>query len=223
MELVLVRHAEPDWEPDGRAVDDPALTRSGRLQAERLADALDGERFDAVYASPLRRVAETIEPWVQQSGRRPRTASWLAELRLPQMEGKTAKEVQHFFEAARARELEQWWDGMPGGESFRHFYERVSSGIEGLLVDGHRLRLHEDTPHRLWRLPRDPERILIVAHEGTNAVLLSHLLGIEPVPWAWMRFSMAWAGICRLRATPIASGAVWQLERFNDVTHLRGL
>ena len=34
MEIVLVRHAQPDWEPGGRAVDDPGLTELGRSQAE---------------------------------------------------------------------------------------------------------------------------------------------------------------------------------------------
>ena len=37
MEIVLIRHAQPDWEPDGRAVDDPGLTRLGRDQAKLTA------------------------------------------------------------------------------------------------------------------------------------------------------------------------------------------
>jgi broad specificity phosphatase PhoE len=64
---------------------------------------------------------------------------------------------------------------------------------------------------------------LIVAHEGTNAVILSHLLGVDPVPWAWMRFSSHWAGITRLRAAAVASGAVWVVEGFNRVHHLGSL
>ena len=107
-----------------------------------------------------------------------------------------------------------------GGESFRHFYERVSAGVESLLVGSHDLGIHEDSGHRLWALPPETDRVLIVAHEGTNAVLLSHLLGTEPVPWAWVRFSSAHAGITRLRAAPVASGAVWTLACFNRVHHL---
>ncbi len=223
MEIVLVRHGQPDWEPGGLAVDDPELTAFGHAQARRTADALAGERFDGVYVSPLRRAVETMAPIAEKLGVEPRVESWLAELRLPRMEGSTAEEVQHFFAAARARELEHWWDGLPGGESFRHFTERVSGGIESLLVGDHALGVHEDGGHRLWRLPDAAARLLIVAHEGTNAVILSHLLGVDPVPWAWMRFSADWTGITRLRAVPVASGAVWVLEGFNRVHHLDGL
>ncbi len=134
MEIVLVRHGEPHWEPGGRAVDEPRLTELGYQQARLVAEALGGESFDAVYTSPLRRAAETARPVIQALGAQPIVQPWLAELRLPKLAGLTSQQVEDFFSRARARELESQWDGLPGGESFRHFYERVSSGIEGLLV-----------------------------------------------------------------------------------------
>ena len=144
-------------------------------------------------------------------------------MRLPSLEGSTRERVREYFAAAQARSLAEWWDGPPGGESFRHFHERVTGGIEALLLGEHRLRIHEDGGHRLWKIPEEPDRILIVAHEGTNAVLLSHLLGIEPTAWEWVRFSSGWAGISRLRTTPIAGAAVWRLECFNEWGHLRDI
>ena len=223
MEIVLIRHAQPEWEPGGRAVDDPGLTPLGREQAKRTAELLADQRFDAFYASPLRRVAETAQPIADAIGRAPQVQSWLRELTLPSMEGYTAEQVQAFFREANARHLDAWWDGMPGGESFRHFYERVSGGLEALLQHGHRLGIHEISGHRLWQLPESLERVLIVAHEGTNAVLLSHLLGIEPVPFAWVRFSTAWAGVCTVQTLKVANGAVWSLESFNQTSHLAPL
>jgi probable phosphoglycerate mutase len=223
LELVLVRHAEPEWEPGGRAVDEPGLSERGRLQAERAAGALrELGPFDVVYMSPLRRVRETAEPILAALEQKAQVQSWLAELGLPSLEGRTTEEVARFFAAARARDLAQGWEGMPGGESFRHFYERVSAGIEGLLAGAHRLRVHEDGGHRIWDVP-EPGRMLILAHEGTNAVLISHLLGVDPVPWASIRFTSAHTGIHRLRTTPIARGVVWTLERFNSTAHLKGL
>ena len=47
-----------------------------------------------------------------------------------------------------------------------------------------------------------------------------HLLGIEPTPWEWIRFSSRWACFARLRTAPVASGAVWVLESFNGDAHL---
>ncbi len=220
IEIVLARHAEPDWEPGGRAVDHPVLTERGRQQALCLADELAGEEFDEIYVSPLPRAQETAAPLLERSGRPTRTESWLEELRLPPLEGRTSDEVAVFFEQARARDMADWWEPLPGGENFRHFYDRVAGGVEGLLLGKHRLSVHEDGGHRIWSLPSEPRRFLMVAHQGTNAVVLSHLLGIEPVPWAWIRFHGCHAGISRVHTTPAAGGAVWVIEHFNRVTHL---
>jgi len=220
IDLWLVRHAQPEWEPGGIAVDHPGLSELGRRQAECVAQALAKESFDEVFASPLRRVQETGEPLLAAMGRTASVKSWLAEIGLPPFGGKTREEVAALFQRARARDLPEWWNGYEGGESFRHFYARVSSGIEGLLAEGARLGLHEDSAERLWQVPPGSHRWLVLAHEGTNAVLLSHLLGIDPVPWAWIRFSSCHAGISRLRTVPVASGAVWVLESFNHLTHL---
>lgn len=221
-ELVLVRHAQPLWEPGGRAVDEPALSDLGQIQAERVAEALTGERFDGFYVSPLRRARETAGPIALRLGVEPKVESWLREIGLPTLEGWAPEQVQRFFEEARARDLEHWWDGPPNGESFRHFQERVSGGVEGLLLGAHRLRIHEEEEHRLWHVP-EGTRILLVAHAGTHAVLLSHMLGIPQVPWAAERFLLGWAGIARLRAVPVASGSVWCLTSFNARDHLAGL
>ncbi len=222
MEIVLIRHAQPDWEPGGRAVDDPGLTALGHAQAEHTAEMLAGEHFDAFYTSPLLRARETAKPIAATLGVEPETRSWLHELKLPSMEGFTSDQVQAFFREANARELEAWWDGMPGGESFRHFYERVSGGVESLLQEDHALGIHEVSGHRLWKVP-ESKRILIVAHEGTNAVLISHLLGIEPVPFAWVRFSTAWAGVSVVHTLDVAGGRVWSVESFNRTAHLAPL
>jgi len=223
IEIVLARHAEPDWEPGGRAVDHPVLTERGREQARCLAEDLAAEHFDHVYVSPLPRALETAEPFLERTEHQAHIEPWLEELRLPKLEGKTSDEVQKFFEEARSRDLEQWWDGLPGGEPFRHFYERVSSGIEGLLLGPHRMTIHEDAGHRVWSLPEEPRRLLVVAHQGTNAVILSHLLGIDLVPWAWMRFHSCHTGVSRLHTLPAAGGTVWVLEHFNRVTHLASI
>jgi broad specificity phosphatase PhoE len=223
IEIVLVRHAQPDWEPGGRAVDHPALTAHGRAQAEAVAAALANERFDACYTSTLRRAIETAEPIGARLGVRFEQCSWLDELRLPALEGRTSQEVERFFANARARDLEKWWDAMPGGESFRHLVERVSSGLEVLLEGEHGLRSHDSSGYRLWHPPQGDRRILVVAHEGTNAVILSRLLDVEPVPWEWVRFSSFWAAISRAATVPVADACAFSLRAFNDVGHLAAL
>ena len=223
MEIVFARHAQPDWEPGGHAVDDPGLTRLGHEQAKLASEALSTRKFDGFYVSPLRRAIETARPIAEALGMEFETQPWLRELGLPSMEGFTSEQVQAFFQASHARQLDQWWDAMPGGESFRHFYERVSGGIDEVLETDHRLGTHEISGHRVWSLPAKHQRILVVAHEGTNAVLISHLLGIEPVPFAWVRFSHAWAGISVIHTHPVVGGSVFALESFNRTNHLAAL
>ncbi len=90
IEIVLVRHGEPDWEPGGRAVDHPVLSERGRRQAECVADELAGQEFDGVYVSPLPRAQETAAPLLQRTGWSAQIEPWLEELRLPSLEGKTS-------------------------------------------------------------------------------------------------------------------------------------
>ncbi|MFQ5696809.1 MAG: histidine phosphatase family protein [Myxococcota bacterium] len=231
IELIFVRHGQPDWEPGGRAVDEPQLSKLGKMQAERVAQALGRERIDRLYTSTMRRAVETGAPLAEQLDRAPVRLSWLRELGLPTLHGQTTAEVGAFFERARARELEQWWDGLEGGESFRHFHERVSAGIDGLLCQGHGARLHLDGAHRLWRpqppaagaAEDGPQRIVLVAHGGSISVAVTHLLGMEPVPWAHERTQLGWAGLVRLRMVPIAGAWIWSLDRWNERGHLAGL
>lgn len=223
MEIVLVRHGQPDWEPGGRAVDDPGLTEYGHQQAARVAEALAGERFDAILHSTFRRTQETAAPIGRTLGITPSEHSWLRELGLPSLAGSTTEEVRHYFQNARARDLDTWWDGFPGGESFRHFYDRVSSGLDGLLTEQHGVAVHEDATHRFWKIKTPDQRLLIVAHEGTNAVLVSHLLSIPPVPWAHLRFASSWCGISRLRALEVAGRFLFTLDHFDEVDHMSDL
>ena len=63
MELLWVRHGEPERIAPGRGVPaDPPLTALGREQAQRLAAWLAPEPIDAVISSPLRRATETAAP-----------------------------------------------------------------------------------------------------------------------------------------------------------------
>jgi probable phosphoglycerate mutase len=55
--LLLIRHAEPDTEHGPRP--DPPLSALGRAQGEALAAWLGGEPLAAVYTSPLLRARET--------------------------------------------------------------------------------------------------------------------------------------------------------------------
>jgi probable phosphoglycerate mutase len=218
MELVLVRHAEPEWARDGLSVDNPPLTDRGREQAKRLAERLAHERFDVVLVSTMVRARETAEPILAALGADATYQEWLQEIGMPDWTGTPSAEVDELFAQARLRPLEEQWEGMAGGESFWHFHERVTGGIEAHLATVGVTRYEPDSP--LWEVDDPTKRMLIVAHSGTNATLIGHMLGIQPLPWEWERFVMYHASFSVLR--PIRIGGAWSfsLERLGDTEHL---
>lgn len=220
MELVLVRHAQPEWNRAREAQVDPRLTELGQEQAEQLAACLAGERFDEVLVSTARRARRTAAPLVEAvTADRVVERAWMHEIRMPPTwQGTPSEEVARAMVAARDRTREAWWEGMPGGESFRDFHARVVLGLVEELAE-HGVERDEEL---LWQVPPEAEerRLLLVAHAGTNSVVLGHLLGFAPEPWEWERFSSAHASITVLRTTPIAGRHIFSLERFSDTAHL---
>jgi broad specificity phosphatase PhoE len=78
-------------------------------------------------------------------------------------------------------------------------------------------RSRENVPFELAlvRHGDKPLRIALVGHGGTNSVILSHLLGVAPVPWEWLRFETALAAISTVALRPVSDEAyVWSLQRF---------
>lgn len=220
IELTLVRHAQPDWEPGGHAVNNPELTDLGHQQASRLGQHFEGEVFDHFFVSPLTRARQTAAPVAEALKQEPEVLSWLEELRLPNLEGSPSDKVHRFLKQANERELVDWWGGYHGGESFRHFKERVSSGLMSTIHENIGARHLDRGPYSLWDLPDQDQRILVVSHLGTSSIIVSTLLGLEPTPWVWETFALDWAGIIRLRSKPLAKKYIWALETFNRVEHL---
>jgi broad specificity phosphatase PhoE len=218
--VFLVRHAEPEWLPVGRSVLDPELTPFGVAQAGAVARRLAGERLDAIYASPYRRSQQTAAALAEATGLRVETVPGLAEIGVA-VEGLTQEEVDRYFVAGARRPLEEHWEGWPGSESFRDFHARVTSAVAEVL-DRNGIRTLPHQGFTVWQIPERSPRIAIVAHGGTNAVALTHLLDVRPVPWEWLRFESELAAFSVLQARPVGpEGQVWSLQNFNELDHLR--
>ena len=69
MELLLIRHALPVRRELDEGSPIPSCA-DGHAQAEHLARYLADERFDAIYASPLRRAHQTAEPLARRRSSR---------------------------------------------------------------------------------------------------------------------------------------------------------
>jgi broad specificity phosphatase PhoE len=110
--FILARHGETDWNRDGRFQGhaDPPLNARGREQAHALADALAGEKIDAIYSSDLSRAHETAQIVADRLGLsvivdpdlRERDVGQWAGLTLPEIEERFPDELRLFREEGRS-------------------------------------------------------------------------------------------------------------------------
>ncbi|MGB7861005.1 MAG: histidine phosphatase family protein [Acidimicrobiia bacterium] len=222
MDLFLIRHGQPDWAPGDVARNDPHLTELGVEQAKRVAHRMASlAQVDELWVSSMNRAMETADPIETELHPDREVHDWLQEINNPpEWEGSPGEEVDRWFEKANLRPLDQMWkDGLgPGGESFGDFHQRV---IAGLVTTMDANGIHPMGDNRsLWRVDDPGQRVIIVAHAGTNAVVLGHLLGLDPVPWEWERFRQPHTGVSRLTTLRISSGWAFSLRQLGDVSHL---
>jgi len=218
MELVLVRHAEPEWVREGLNVVDPPLTPRGHQQAAKLAAALADEQFDEILVSPMARARQTAEPVLEALRREQLVEPWLEEIRDPMWHGTPAEKAAEAYAELRGRRASERWDGLPGGESVREFVARIRVGAEKFFTERGVTRVDDELP--VWQIERPGRRIGLVAHAGTNSVTICHLLGLEPTPWEWDRFVLGHASVSRLEALPVGDGYTFSLTALSDVEHL---
>ena len=150
-EFIVVRHGETAWNAEGRIqghLDSP-LNEEGLAQALLLGDRLAREPFSQLYSSDLGRALQTAQPLADRSGRRVATEVRLRERHLGIFQGLTGVECERHspehYARFKSREPEHV---IPGGESVRQVYERVSA------VFGELERKHPG------------ERVVVVTHGG---------------------------------------------------------
>lgn len=220
MLLRLVRHAEPAYVVDGTLHNNPELTTRGHEQAKLLADR-DWGRVDELWVSPMIRAWQTAAPLAERLGLSPIAHEWMREIATPDdWDGSPVDNLDAAFEHFNLRAIDELWDGLPGGESVRDFHARVTGGLTTALADhGAAPIVTADEHPDLWTEPDDVS-IVFVAHGGTNAVVLTHLLGVAPTPWEWDRFESAHTSIAMLRTKKVAHAVAFGMTAFGETSHL---
>lgn len=219
MEIVFVRHGQPEWVKNGLNVVNPPLTDLGHVQADAMAAslAIDGD-WSEVLVSPLERARQTAAPLYERLGGSERIDPWLEEIRDPSWHGTPAEKAQLAYDELKARPAEERWHGLEEGESIREFTERIRVGATQFLADRGVVRADHDLP--VWHIENPGDRIALVAHAGTNSTTIALLLGLQPTPWEWDRFVLGHTSISRLEALPLGDGYTFSLTKLSDVEHL---
>lgn len=216
MQLIIVRHGDPDYVLD-------SLTKEGKKEAKLLAKRLEKEKIDYFYCSPLGRAQKTASYTLKLVSKKAQTLDWLREF-----EGKV--------KTSPVKLPEQCWDRLPSywteiddyyGENWtepalmktvnvKEEYKRVCDGLDELLQkhgyvhDGHIFRV-ERSNH---------DKIVLFCHFGVECVILSHLIGMSPM-LLWHNFVALPTSVTTAITEEREEGiAVFRINAFGDTSHL---
>jgi len=193
VEIVLVRHGQPEWRAGGEYTLDPCLTKLGLEQAILSASALQGQRYEELWVSDLKRAKEKS------------------------LFGKSKEEISNFFIERNTRPFEEWLENYHG-QYFTGYSLNILKNLEEELLPLGVSVLKSET-EKVFSI-KGPEKrdLLIVSHAGTMSVLLSFFLDIPLYPWTWRRFLPVHGAHTSLRSTRVEDGYVFRMKKFNDTS-----
>ncbi len=163
--FILVRHGQTAWNRDQRFRGhiDIELSEQGKKEAGLLADVLEKENVDYLYASPLSRAMETLTPLAHRLGKDVVPLEGIMDLSFGEWEGKPVEEIKSEYPDLYAK----WQDNpevviFPGGEGLGEAQSRAMRAISRLAVD------HIDST------------IAVCSHRVICKLVMLGLLGVRP-------------------------------------------
>ena len=133
--LIAIRHGETAWNVATRIQGqlDIELNARGRWQAAQVAQALQGDPVQAVYASDLKRAWATAEAIAQTSATGLTAHAGLRERGFGEFQGQTHADIEANWpeHALRWRQRDPDW-APPGGESLAALRERTRRTVDEL-------------------------------------------------------------------------------------------
>lgn len=183
--LLLARHAEVEvrYHKIFGGKIDMNLSPRGHEQAVLLAKFLGTRKLDAVYASPMKRVQQTLAPFLNNSGLAQTIVPDLREVDFGDWTGMNWEQVCQKFQLLTHEWLEHIERGVaPNGESGRQFRARVEPALREIIKKhpGH--------------------TVGIVCHGGVIRMILSVLLEM-PLPKTNI-FEIEYAGVTQIALNP---------------------
>ena len=219
MEIVLIRHGQPDWLHGEDYTLDPRLTDLGKKQAEQSSKSLQKVGFEELWVSDLKRAQETLIPFEKNLDfNSTHVFGWLREMQDEKEKalfGKSKEEIEEFFLNRNSRPLDEWLNNYHG-EYIVKFRDKIVQNLEKEL-SSRGVGVVEKKIEKVFSIENSGNRrILIISHAGTMSVLLSYFLDIPLFPWTWRRFLPVHCAHTSLRSTKIEGGYIFRMKKFND-------
>jgi len=183
--LWLIRHAEVEANYQGvfGGRIDMGLSPRGHEQAAALATYLRSKTVHAIYASPMKRVQQTLQPWVVNGVPRPTIVPDLQEVDFGVWTGLGFGQVQTQFGVSAWQWLEQLESAaIPKAECGAAFRARLEPCLRQIIRD------------------HPGERVAIACHGGVIRMLLAILLDV-PLSRTGA-FQVEYASLTQVRLRP---------------------
>lgn len=165
--IYLVRHGEVAGNTGEHrtfaGARDLPLNEMGLRQKEAVADALQNEKIEAVYASTLQRAFQTGESIAARHGLPVAGMDALREVNYGDWEGLSESDIaRDYAELWKERVADPWNIAPPDGESYSMLWARLEPAWKQIIEDN------------------AGQTVVVVGHNGSLRVLLCELLDAPP-------------------------------------------
>lgn len=214
MKILLIRHAEPDYENN-------TLTDKGFVEADYLSERLEYSNITHIYSSPLRRALLTAEPTSQKINKEINIREWLTEFEgevlldderripwnMPPRIWLNEKDTFH-IDGWRKSELYSSMDMIEK-------YDYVTKCFDGIM-ESHGAKRESI----LYKGVNNDNVIALFCHFGVGMVLVSHLTGISPI-LLWQTMFLPTSSVTEFVTEERVKGEfVFKCKQMGDTSHL---
>ena len=222
MKIIFIRHGDPDYVND-------TLTEKGMREAKLLAKRVaDWKNITQFYCSPLGRAKKTASYSLEAVGREAVTYEWM-------------KEFAYFIDDPVTGRHGVPWDLMPdywteipemydrdawkttalyrSNDAILPAYQEVCEVLDSLLSSYGYNRYNN-----YYRTDPSKEKaedtIVIFCHLGVTCMMLSHLLGISPIPLLHGFFLAPTSVTVLASEERMENNAIFRVQVMGDTSHL---
>ena len=218
MKLLIIRHADPNYEIDG-------LTEEGKREADLLTERLVAEKPDYFYCSTMNRAYLTVKPTLEKLGLEAERCEWLREfgyaaVKFPEYDSTWGPWDAYPAFMEKNPDLydpNRWYDNpiFEGAETKKH-YLGVVRELDALLEkhgyrrDGYNYSVEHE----------NHDTVALVCHFGVSGVLLSRLMNCSPYS-VWQHGVMLPSSVTVLHTEERERGiASFRMCEYGSLSHL---